>query len=436
METSTERVLVIGAYGLIGQGIAEKLLAAGYSVTGLGRNLQTAARVLPQLPWIEHDVSALQDETVWRSVLDGFSIVVNCSGALQNGPDNNLEALQHHAVAALAKACAADNKSLIQISAVGAAPDASTVFMASKGRGDAAIRTAGGTWHIFRPGLVLSSNAYGGTTLLRMLAAIPVIQPIATRDAKIQTVSLDHVAEVVLAAARNEIPAQTECDLVESEAHSLRDVVRHIRQWLGFGEARFELVFPRIGVTAIAKFADSLAWFGWRSPLRTTAIKVLAEGIEGTPTDLTALGLPSVPSLAQTLARMPVGTQDRLFARMALLTPVIVACLSVFWLASGSIGLTRAAEAAKVLTNVGWPAGLAVASVWFWSFVDIAIGAAFAFRKYAKAACWASIVVSVFYLVASTFAVPSLWLDPLGPLIKVLPAIVLAFAARAVLDER
>lgn len=139
-------------------------------------------------------------------------------------------------------------------------------------------------------------------------------------------------------------------------------------------------------------------------------------------------------SLSQTLSNTPVGAQDRLFAPMALIAPVIIFCLCLFWLTSGVVGIARVKEAAQVLQNVGWPTGLAIAGVLFWAIVDIAIGIAFAFRKYASAACWAAVVVSKFYLVASTFTVPSLWIDPLGPLVKVVPAIVLAFAARAVLD--
>lgn len=436
MKPAPENILVIGAYGLIGHGIAQKLLAAGHRVTGLGRNLQTAQRVLPHIPWIQHDVSTLREASDWRAIWDDFSVVVNCSGALQDSPDNDLEALHHHSVAALAHACADADKSLIQISAVGADPDASTPFMATKGRGDAAIRAAGGAWRIFRPGLVLAPNAYGGTTLLRMLAAVPIAQPLATPEAKMQTVSLDYVARVVLAAVDNHIPAQTQCDLVEEEEHSLRAIVGKMRHWLGFGRARFELTLPQAGVSVIAKIADALAWLGWRSPLRSTAIKVLADGVRGAPADLTAFGLPPAPSLDQTLSGMPVGAQDRLFARMGLLVPIIIACLSLFWLVSGIIGLIRVHQAAQVLQNAGWSAGIAVAGVCFWSVVDIAIGGAFAFRKYAKHACWAAVGVSIFYLAASTITAPGLWLDPLGPLVKTLPAIILALVARSVLEER
>ncbi len=429
-------VLVIGAYGLIGQGITERLIAEGYQVTGLGRDLKTAKRVLPNIPWIKHDIRDLADAAAWQTVLGEFRTVVNCSGALQDGPNDDLEALHNHAISALAAACVAEDVALIQISAVGARADASTPFLASKGRGDAAIRAAGGKWHIFRPGLILASNAYGGTTMLRMLAAFPWVQPIAKPDAKIQTISRDDVAVVVAAAANGTIPYGFEADLVEEEAHSLREVVKQMRHRLGFNSARFEIVLPDFAVTAVSKLADLLSWFGWRSPLRSTAVKVLTEGVQGTPEDLSRFEVPSATSLSQTLSRTSVGAQDRLFARMALLVPVIFTCLSLFWVASGVIGIVKVSEASEVLQNVGWSKRLAVASVLFWAVIDIVIGIAFSLRKYAYAACWTAVGVSVFYLAASTLTVPSLWIDPLGPLVKVVPTIVLALVARAVLETR
>lgn len=436
MTYQTNDVLVIGAYGLIGYGISRRLIAEGYSVTGLGRNMLVARRVLQGIPWIEHDVSTLCDEAEWRRIITGFSTVVNCSGALQDGPGDDLETLHHDAVAALAAACSSEEVALIQISAVGADPQASTAFLASKGRGDAAIRAAGGKWHILRPGLVLASNAYGGTTMLRMLAAVPLVQPIAAPEARIQTVSLDDVASTVVAAMEGQIPDGMDLDLVEPEVHSLREVVSQMRQWLGFSPAKYEVALPGFCVFSVSKLADALSWLGWRSPLRTTALKVLSEGVLARPTDLGTFGTPQLSTLSEALGTMPVGVQDRLFARMAMLAPVIIACLCLFWLASGIVGIAFVNDAARVLQEVGWTRGLAVSSVPFWAFVDIAIGAAFAFRKYAPSACWAAFGVSLFYLMASTVTVPSLWIDPLGPLIKVVPSIILALVARAALEAR
>ncbi|MCF2904904.1 SDR family oxidoreductase [Octadecabacter sp. CECT 8868] len=429
-------ILVVGAYGLIGSGVAQRLTPDGHTVIGLGRDLSTGKRVLPDIDWRISDLRSLTHTDAWQPFLDGIDAVVNCSGALQDGPEDDLETLHHYAVSALAQACASADVHLVQISAAGADVAASTPFLASKARGDGAIQNSGVIHHIFRPGLVLARHSYGGTTMLRMLAAIPLIQPIADPDAKIQTVALDDVAAAVSAALAGKIPSGFVGDLVEDKTHSLRDVVAATRHWLGFAPARHEIKMPNALMRATSKVADGLGKLGWRSPLRTTAVKVLSDGVTGTPPNLSQFGVPPVRSLKQTFAGMPAWAEDRLFAQMALLTPILIATLVVFWVLSGVIGFIKVQEAARVLTDVGWPNALAISSVMFWGVVDITIAAAFLYRPTAKMACWAAIAVSLFYLAASTLFVPHLWLDPLGPMIKVLPSIALALVARVALETR
>lgn len=429
-------VLIVGAYGLIGCGVAQRLERDGHTIIGLGRDINTGKRVLPTLNWLSADLRSLTEAGDWQPFLKGVDAVVNCSGALQDGPEDDLEVVHHNAVAALAQACASTNVKVVQISAVGAHADATTPFLASKARGDAAIQNAGVIHHIFRPGLILARHSYGGTTMLRMLAAFPLIQPIAVPEAKVQTVALDDVAEAVSAALAGNIPSGFVGDLVENETHSLREVVASMRQWLGFASASREVLILDFMIKATSRVADGLGRLGWRSPLRSTAVKVLVDGVTGIPTDLSQFGVPPVKSLTQTLASMPARVEDRMFARMALLTPILFATLFAFWLMSGVIGFISVNEAALVLENVGWSHALAIASVLLWAVVDIAIAFGLAYRPYAKMACWCAIGVSLFYLAASTLFVPDLWLDPLGPLVKILPSIALALVARIALETR
>ena len=46
------------------------------------------------------------------------------------------------------------------------------------------------------------------------------------------------------------------------------------------------------------------------------------------------------------------------------------------------------------------------------------------------------VAVTVGYLVGGTLLLPSLWLDPLGPLVKPIPAAVLALVLLAIADDR
>jgi len=46
------------------------------------------------------------------------------------------------------------------------------------------------------------------------------------------------------------------------------------------------------------------------------------------------------------------------------------------------------------------------------------------------------VLLTLGYLAGSLVWAPGLWLDPLGPLVKAVPAAVLAMAALAMMDER
>jgi hypothetical protein len=46
------------------------------------------------------------------------------------------------------------------------------------------------------------------------------------------------------------------------------------------------------------------------------------------------------------------------------------------------------------------------------------------------------VAVTLAYLVAGSIVRPDLWLDPLAPLMKAVPALVLALVAAALLDKR
>ncbi len=432
----TSRILVLGAYGLIGSGVARHLLDSGHSVTGLGRSKAFAQRVLPKIDWIIRDMADLRSPSDWRPIVDGCDAVINCAGALQDGPRDQLQAIHADAVSALAKTCATSGVRLVQISAAGVSPDASTAFFRTKAAGDAAIRATGGDFTILRPGLVIAPTAYGGTALLRMLAAFPLAQPIAWPDTPVRTVSLVDLSQAVAMAARGDLGSGETIDLVEDQPHHLETIVSGMRHWLGFPKARMKIAVPPALASLISRGADAVGRLGWRSPLRTTAIRVMQDGVDGDPARWEALTDRSLASFQETLAAMPARTEDRIGARMALAMPFAVAALFFFWAASGIVGFWRAEAASGVLTAGGWPPGLAKASVLFWSTIDVALAALVLVRRHAARACLAMAAVSLFYLVAATLFTPWLWTDPLGSLVKIVPTIMLALVTCAMLQER
>jgi hypothetical protein len=67
---------------------------------------------------------------------------------------------------------------------------------------------------------------------------------------------------------------------------------------------------------------------------------------------------------------------------------------------------------------------------------DILIGLGIAYRPTARPALWAAFALSIAYIVIGTVLVPGLWIDPLGPMLKIWPILALNLVALAILEER
>ncbi|CAA2143737.1 SDR family oxidoreductase [Hyphomicrobium sp. ghe19] len=427
------RILVIGAYGLVGGYVTARLLGEGHELVGLGRETSVARRRFPKARWVDADLRDMNAGR-WAALLDSIDAVVNCAGALQDSPRDDLRAVHVRAVTELARACERRGvRRFVHISAVGVERGEGR-FQHTKHEAEAALRATNLDWIILRPGLVLAPAAYGGSALLRGLAAFPFAVPAIRPDAVVQVVSVDDVALAVVRALTVPTAGFT-CDLVSAERTSLGDILRALRSWLGLPDARVIAVPPWVAALT-AGVADGLAWLGWRSPMRSAAMRQLAGGVTGESDEANSrLGL-SPRGLVETLSGWPSGVQERWFAHLYFLKPTMLATLGAFWAVSGIIGFVSHTRAAGLLTGAGIPAGLADAFVIGGSILDLSLAFLVSIRATAPLALRAMIVVTAGYLSAASVWVPELWADPMGPLVKSLPAAVLALVALAVMDER
>lgn len=372
----------------------------------------------------------------WLPVVAGMDAVVNAAGALQDGPRDRLDAVHRGSVVALVAACEqAGVRRFVQISAIGTDPASANPFFSTKAEGDKAVTSSSLEWTILRPGLVIAPAAYGGTALLRALAAFPGFIPAVMSRQPIQTVSVTDVAEAVSRAVAGALPPRSALDLVETEAHSLADVLLAFRAWLGLPPARIVPIPAFLGRIA-AVVADGLGLLGWRSPLRSAALVALARGVTGNTRSWNEISDHRLQPLEATLAAMPAHVQERWFARLWLLKPLVFGVLSLFWLVSGIVGLIRQDAAADILVSHGLSPALALGTVLAGSVADVVVGAAILVRSFARAALMGMIAITLGYLSAATMLAPDLWLDPLGAMVKAIPALCLVLVALAILDER
>ena len=136
-------------------------------------------------------------------------------------------------------------------------------------------------WCILRPVLVISRQAYGGTALLRASAAMPMVGLLISPEAPVQTVSVTDVATAVADAAEGKIKSGTIADLTEERPQTLQELTTSLRAWQGYPPWRWTIRMPSVLARSAGFVADAFGWLGWRSPMRTNALRVLENGVYG-----------------------------------------------------------------------------------------------------------------------------------------------------------
>lgn len=425
------KVLILGATGFIGSALLDRLASDGHTVTGLGRNVTRARLKRPEAQWLAADLARMRDTGDWKPLIQSHDVIVNCAGALQDGLADDVAATQETAMLALYAAAKASPIRIVQISAPHGSAGSDSAFLATKFRADAALAASGVAHVILRPALVLGRNAHGGSALLRALAALPFFTPLVHAEARVETVALSDVVEAVSAAVAGLMPEGSDFVLGHGEQPNLAELVALHRQWLGLPGARTVTLPPALAAP-VGLLADIAGRLGWRSPLRSTALSVMAGGVSAKEGARAA-----VPFLSarQSLSAAPSGVQDLWFARLYLLKPLLIVGLSLFWLLSGLIPLFDL-DAARHHFLRFLPHGPATALTLATCLADIGLGLAVLLRPWARRALFGMFALSVAYLASATLVEPELWSDPLGPLVKVLPSLLLTLAVLAILDER
>jgi uncharacterized protein YbjT (DUF2867 family) len=440
-ETPLRKILVLGAAGLLGRFVTDDLRARGFHVIGIARRFPASQRANPLD--LEMPVMAMDPASLARLIGDHeIDVVVNCLGVLQDGPGSDTRVVHRDLVARLLQAIDDSGRAirLIQISIPGAAEDDRTAFSVTKREAERLIAASGIAFAILRPGFVIAPSAYGGSAMLRALAALPLQLPAKEAATPFQPVAVEDIAATIAWLARRDIDDQAAgavvWDLMQRQPVTLDGVIDQFRSTFGTADIR-RLALPAFMLGLGAKSGDLANWFGWMPPMRSTAIAELRRGVSGDPQPwMRATGI--VPkTLAQAAGARSATIQDKWFARLFLVKVLVIASLAVFWIASGCIALVISYDsAANILTSHAFPPALVAPVTILTSLMDITIGALIAFRRSSAVGLIAGIAASLGYMLGAAILAPDLWIEPLGALVKTGPAIVLMLVALLTLDNR
>lgn len=422
-------VLVLGAHGFIAGFVIAALRARGWRVL---RGVRDPARILHADERF-CDFAAMTAAEDWREALQGVDAVVNAAGILRERGRQRFETIHVAAPVALAQACvAAGVRRFVQISALGRPEDGD--FIASKHRFDAALLALPLSAAVLRPSVVYSaSGSYGGTSLLRALAALPIAHAVPG-DGRwpIQPIAAEDLGELVARAIEGDASGLFEVG--GPEVLSLRDYQAAWRRWLRIPGARV-LRVPSALVGVQVALGEALG----RGPMGATMWRMLRRGNIAADDMLPRLraAFDFAPrTLEAALAAHPSQVQDRWQAQLYFLAPALKAATIALWLLSAWVGFVTPAATIETLAAGSPLAGLApVALARATAALDLVL-ALWLLAGWRPRLCIGLMLLSVLgYTAAFGVLLPVQWLDPLGGLAKNL-MILPALAALWVLADR
>jgi uncharacterized protein YbjT (DUF2867 family) len=281
---------LIGGGGFLGRYVAQALLATGARVRVAQRDPREAWYLKPlgalgQTQFVAADIT--RPDTIARAIA-GANGVVNLVGSF----GGDLQRLHVAGPRALAEAARAEGVSaLVHVSAIGADPNAASLYASTKGAGEAAVHEAFPNATILRPSTVFGREDQFINMFAGMVAKLPVV-PVLKPGVRFQPVFAGDVGEAVAAALRD--PDAFSGRIFELGGPDVLTMME-LQQWIARQIGRdpsFVALPDALGGLLAALPGAPISRDQWKLLQKDTVVTPGADGLEAlgiTPTPLAAV---------------------------------------------------------------------------------------------------------------------------------------------------
>lgn len=260
-------IVVFGGSGFLGTQVAARLSAAGCRVLVPTRRRERAKHLLP-LPTADVVQIDTFDSATLRRLVQGRDAVVNLVGILhgRRGRPYGADFARAHVrlPQKLAAACADTGvPRIVHVSALGADSHGPSMYLRSKGDGEAALREAQAElrWTILRPSVIFGEQDHFLNLFARLQRHVPLVL-LGAADQRFAPVYVGDVAQAVVSSLIGSQAGASVGRIYElggPRVFTLRELVRLAGIWAGVNDGRGR---PVLGLphALAAAFAAALEW--------------------------------------------------------------------------------------------------------------------------------------------------------------------------------
>ncbi|WHA05575.1 SDR family oxidoreductase [Candidatus Bandiella numerosa] len=414
------KIFITGANGFIGAYITSSLINDGHDIICAVRDTVRAKSMFPSSKVDYCDFNTDDSKEIWINRLKGVDLVINIVGILQTNKKDSAKKIHELSTISLFEACVVQKvKKIIHISALGI-NKTDTEYSKTKLAADNYLQHLDIDWIVLRPSLIYASNSFGGTSLLRALSILPIIPFIGDGLQKFQPVHITDLVKTISFFINKTSPTKEIFDIIGPETLTLKDILIKLRSWLNFKPTK-TISIPMVIIKFLCRLGDLFN----ASTINSTAFKMLCTDNISKSNRYFKYTNIKPKKFDVALEIYPSSIQSVWHAKLYLLKSITRYILAFFWLYSGILPFFQYEHTITIIKHIF--SNNTLASFIFYSscFMDILIGIALLFRYKTYVIYLSQIIIISLYTCVLTIYLPTLWLDPLGPLVKNIPIIFL-----------
>ena len=239
---STPRILVLGGTGFVGSHVCEHLVRLGWDITVPTRRAAHAIglQCLPNTTILE---ASVHSEADLARLMPGHDAVVNLVAVL-HGDEERFEQVHVALPGKIAKVMKKVGiRRLVHISALGADPQAPSMYQRSKARGETVLHNAALELTVLRPSVIFGAEDHFLNLFAGLQEVVPFV-PLAGARTRFQPVWVGDVAQAVVACLQNRATIGQTYELCGPDVLTLGELVKRAGQWAGVNHGRGRPVIP------------------------------------------------------------------------------------------------------------------------------------------------------------------------------------------------